>query len=175
MLAKARGRFHRKSARRTNQFVLAAHFLRPGLPSPKPRQLSFASSTHDPEKSRAYEKREAERRKAQSSRWPRVCKQVYAVCATHLLRGSALLRGALAFRRSHRGTRHAGRNQHWLSSGPCFPGLELAPVPVKRAPRGPVLVPVERGPKPPGNGMQGRARAPHPAPCSGVPREHDPY
>jgi hypothetical protein len=33
-------------------------------------------------------------------------------------------RSALAFRRSRRGTRHASRNQHWLSSGPCFPGLK---------------------------------------------------
>jgi hypothetical protein len=77
-------------------------------------------------------------------------------------------------------TRHASRNQHWLSPRPCFlrPGSggchPPSPVPVQRAPRRPVVLPDQRCPGPPGSGVQIRARAPHPAPRSGMPREHDP-
>ena len=77
-------------------------------------------------------------------------------------------------------TRHASRNQHWLSPRPCFLGPGSggchppSPVPVQRAPRRPVFLPDQRCPGPPGSGVQIRARAPHPAPRSGMPREHDP-
>jgi len=52
---------------------------------------------------------------------------------------------------------------------PCFLGRGLCgsfarrePVPVQRAPRGPVLVPDDGAPEPPGSGVQIRARAPLP-------------
>ena len=77
-------------------------------------------------------------------------------------------------------TRHASRNQHWLSPRPCFLGPGSggchppSPVPVQRAPRRPVVLPDQRCPGPPGSGTQIRARAPHPAPLPGLPRESDP-
>jgi hypothetical protein len=41
----------------------------------------------------------------------------------------------------------------------------------KRAPRGPVVMPDEQGPKPPESGVRIRAQAPHPAPLQGSSRE----
>ena len=57
------------------------------------------------------------------------------------------------------GTRHASRNQHWLSPRPCFLGPGSggchppSPVPVQRAPRRPVVLPDQRCPGPPGTGV----------------------
>ena len=88
-------------------------------------------------------------------------------------------RGALAFRRFAADC-HASRNQHWLSPRPCFLGPGSggchppSPVPVQRAPHRPVILPDQRCPGPPGSGVQIRARAPHPAPLPGLPRESDP-
>ena len=106
-------------------------------------------------------------------------KQVYAV-----LRHSSAARTRANGARSPSGasprTRHASRNQHWLSPRPCFLGPGSggchppSPVPVQRAPRRPVVLPDQRCPGPPGCGVQIRPRAPHPAPRSGMPREHDP-
>jgi len=78
--------------------------------------------------------------------------------------------------------RHSPRQSQPALAQPwaVLPGTRLvrryppSPVPVKRAPRRPVLVPAERYPEPPGDGVQIRTRAPHPAPRSGMPREHDP-
>ncbi len=107
------------------------------------------------------------------------------------------VRGALAFRRFARGTRHR-LLPRWISSRPLFPGTwqsarsenhapaktakrvfcPPSPVPVQRAPRGPVVVPDDGAPEPPGNGLQNRARAPHSlrfqeCPREGVPHERD--
>ena len=123
--------------------------------------------------------REAKRRKAHAIHCPRFRKQVYAVCATRPLRGRAP-NGARSPSGASPRTCHASRNQHWLSPRPCFlgPGSRgyhpPSPVPVQRAPRRPVVLPDERCPGPPGSGVQIRARAPHPAPLPGLPRESDP-
>jgi hypothetical protein len=66
----------------------------------------------------------------------------------------------------HRGARQAGRNQHWLSPRTGFPAADKGKVfcppspfaAVKRAPRGPVLVPVDRGPRAAGGGSHKSAR-----------------
>ena len=69
-------------------------------------------------------------------------------------------------RRSTRGTCQRLLSR-WLSPGPGFPRrrvtgvLPLRQPPVKHAPCGPVLVPVDLGPRPPGHGLQIRARVPH--------------
>ena len=75
------------------------------------------------EKRRRRQKREAKRRKAHANHLPRNIskrrrllmyrRQVYAVCATHLLRGCAPYRGAPAFRRFDRGSR---RDSHPCST-----------------------------------------------------------
>jgi hypothetical protein len=100
-------------------------------------------------------------------------------CRHRSMRGArkrAMVGGALAFRRfaaalatpvatsigsapdrvsRHRPGRHSCRHAPLIA--------------VKRAPRRPVLVPVERWPWPPGSGLHVRARAPRPAPLSGLP------
>ena len=105
--------------------------------------------------------------------------QTFAVCATRLLRGRAP-NGARSPSGASPRTRHASRNQHWLSPRPCFLGPGSggchppSPVPVQRAPRRPVFLPDQRCPGPPGSGVQIRARAPHPAPLSGHASRNDP-
>ena len=96
-------------------------------------------------------KRSAERRMPIMSA---LRKQVYAVCATHLLRGCAPLSGARPPFGAHAcGTRHR-LSPRWLSSRTGFPqGTAFrsfarsphAPC-VKHAPCGPVFLPVDRGP-----------------------------
>jgi hypothetical protein len=139
--------------------------LKAGLPA----RMIPKSGVRFSDKDHAPRKREAERRKAHAIHCPRLRKQVYAVCATRLSARKRAKRSALAFRRSRRGTRHAGRNQHWLSPGPCFPGLSL------RQSRLSVLHADRSWCRP--NGVQSRpgagvtsprARAPHPAPSVGV-------
>ena len=63
-------------------------------------------------------------------------------------------RGRARLSALHRGTRQAGRNQHWLSSRPALPETRLlralpvvASLEFYRAPRRPVVVPVGRGPR----------------------------
>jgi hypothetical protein len=100
-------------------------------------------------------------------------------CCHRHRHGRAPNRGALAFRRF---AADSPRQSQPALAQPraVFPRTRLvrryppSPVPVKRAPRRPVLVPDERYPEPPGSGVQIRTRAPHPTPRSGMPREHDP-
>ena len=96
-------------------------------------------------------KRSAERRMPIMSA---LRKQVYAVCATHLLRGCAPLSGARPPFGAHAcGTCHR-LSPRWLSPRTGFPQgtafgsfARLPQTPcVKHAPCGPVLLPADRGP-----------------------------
>jgi hypothetical protein len=149
-------------------------------------------------------------RRSAERRMPSIVRATVRRCRLWLGRGRAprrqkctqsahliCVRGALAFRRFARGTRHR-LLPRWLSSRPLFPGTwqsarsenhapaktakrvfcPPSPVLVQRAPRGPVVVPDDGAPEPPGNGLQNRARAPHSlrfqeCPREGVPHERD--
>ena len=110
-------------------------------------------------------KREAERRKAHAIHCPPRYSSIPSPLAGEGQGGGSEARNRA---RSPSGapprTRKAGRNQRKLSPGPCFPRPDRAgvtrraPVPVKRAPRGPVLLPAERCPGPPGCGVTSPAR-----------------
>jgi hypothetical protein len=128
---------------RIKDSVLAAR-SRPSFCSLQPSERSFASLDQGG-------KRSAERRMPIMSA---LRKQVYAVCATHLLRGCAPLSGARPPFGAHAcGTRHR-LSPRWLSSRTGFPQgtafgsfARLPQTPcVKHAPCGPVLLPADRGP-----------------------------
>jgi hypothetical protein len=89
-------------------------------------------------------------------------RQVYALCATHLLSGRA------RFPALRSGTRHASRNQHWLSPRSCFlgPGYcgrhppVACPSPARSAQTGRFAGPtVSRAARV--RGYESRPRAPH--------------
>jgi hypothetical protein len=125
--------------------------------------------------------------KGASNQCPRPRKQLDAVCASSASAARATGKEAQSAHLSasgrarlpalHCGTRQAGRNQHWLNSRTGFPATSQGKVfcpprrsaAVKRAPRGPILLPVDRGPRAArGRGYESRARAPLPLHQSAV-------
>ncbi len=133
--------------------------------------------SHEPSSSRIRfrqikRERSAERRiQPMSAQRRRAC----TIGASHLPRGSALLSGRARLPALHCGLA-TGCCPDGSAPDPCFLGLgfggcfaRLAPVPVQRAPRGPVIVPDDGAPEPPGNGLQIRPQAPLPLRLSGLP------
>ena len=149
-------------------------FLRPSLIHHHHHQATdsfrLASGTaHDPEKCSCGFRKKIMRRRKEAKRRKAHASHFAAYAAAGLSEPARL--PAL-----HRGTRQAGRIQHWLSSRTAFPGTARAGVlpasatsPIQPAPGRPVLVPAEQGPG------AARERTANPragtalAPLSGVP------
>jgi hypothetical protein len=145
-----------------SNLVLAAHFLRPSCAKP-PSHERFASPARDPEKcccgfrtrSCANKQGSGAPKGALSNQCPHR-RQVYAVCVTHLCAAARCFVVRRARLPALTLAALATSSTRWLSSRTGFPAAfanggfarfaeKLAAV--KHAPCGPVLVPVDRGPR----------------------------